>query len=166
MASGNFSDHESWSKLWAMVKDIKTAMLTSLDGDVLRSRPMTGQADSGDGQIWFFTKLHSGKTHEIQEDGHVNLAYADTAEENYVSIAGRARITRDRAKIDQFWNPFVAAWFPGGKDDPEVAMICVQVDSAEYWDSPSSTMVRLYEIAKANVTGREPQMGENVKLTA
>ena len=46
----------------------------------------------------------------------------------------------------------------------ELAIIEVDADSAQYWDSTSSSMRYLWEVAKANVTGRQPDMGENAKV--
>jgi general stress protein 26 len=155
---------ESWQKLWSMVKDIRTAMMTTRDGPHLRSRPMSGHAETGEGRLWFFTKASAHKTDEIAAEDQVNIAYADPDDEDYVSISGRARLVRDQGKIEELWNPFVAAWFPEGKDDPDLALICVDVEQAEYWDGPSSRMVQLWQVAKANATGREPDMGENRKL--
>ena len=62
------------------------------------------------------------------------------------------------------WNPFVAAWFPEGKEDPNVALIKIDVYMAEIWDTDKSDMVQLYEIAKANLTDSKPDMGENKKF--
>jgi general stress protein 26 len=155
---------EGWRKLWSMVKDIKTAMMTSIDGGLLRSRPMVGHIEEGEGTIWFFTRASSHKADEIERDNQINLAYAEPDKQEYVSISGRARLVRDKARIDALWNPFVAAWFPQGKDDPDVALIRVEVEQAEYWDGSSSRMVQLWKVAQANLTGREPDMGENRKL--
>jgi general stress protein 26 len=153
-----------WDKLWGLVDDIKTCMMTSVDGAHLRSRPMRGHADQASRQLWFFTKASSHKADEIEQDREVNLAYSRPDKEEYVSLSGRAKLVRDRHRDEAMWNPFVAAWFPKGKDDPDLALVRVDVSQAEYWDSPASRMVQLYEVAKANISGREPDLGENRKL--
>ncbi len=155
---------EAWKKLWALVEDIGTAMLTTVDDGQLRARPMQGHADHAEGELWFFTKASSHKTLEIRNDNSVNLAYADPQDDQYVSISGEAELVRDRDQIDRLWNPYAAAWFPEGKDDPDVALIRVHVEQAEYWDTPSNRMVQLWELARARASGTEPDMGENRKL--
>jgi hypothetical protein len=58
----------------------------------------------------------------------------------------------------------MSTWFPQGPDDPEVALLKVSVDQAEYWDSPSSTMVYAYGYVKAKLTGQSPDPGDNAKI--
>jgi hypothetical protein len=55
-------------------------------------------------------------------------------------------------------------WFPKGVSDPEIALLKVEIDQAEYWDAPSSTMVYVTGYAKAALTGKSPHPGENEKL--
>jgi general stress protein 26 len=151
-------------KLWEMIKDTKVAMMTTWDGAQMHSRPMHGHADREQGILCFFTRLHSGKSEEIARFDRVNLAYADIDANTYVSIAGTGRITRDRGRMDEYWSPATSAWFPKGLDDPELALIEVEMESAQYWDATSSAMRFLWEVAAANLTGREPEMGENRKF--
>jgi general stress protein 26 len=91
----------------------------------------------------------------------VNLAYADSNADKYVSVAGTAEILRDREKLDELWSPFHTAWFPKGKDDPEIALIKVTVESAEYWNVPESKMVQVLGFAKAALTGKRYEPGEH-----
>ena len=158
MHEGNHRAHEGADKLYGLIKDIKVAMMTTADADgKLYSRPMWNQEADENGDLWFFTRLHSPKTEEISRDNEINLAFADPASNTYVSIAGHAQIVRDRAIVDQKWNELLATWFPNGKDDPEVALIQVHPERGEYWDSPSSKMVHLYGYVKAKLTGEPPK---------
>lgn len=157
-------DNEAMAKLWAMIKDIKVAMMTSWDGEQMHARPMHGHQEEFLGRLYFLTRLESGKTQEIARYDKLNLAYADIAANNYVSVAGRGRITTDQAKLRELWSPMAAAWFPEGLDDPNLALIEVEAESAQYWDATSSSMKYLYQIARANLTGREPDLGESRKL--
>jgi general stress protein 26 len=156
--------NEAQAKLWAMIKDIKVAMMTSWDGEAMHARPMHGYQEEFEGKLYFFTRLHTGKTDEIARFDKINLAYADIDKNTYVSISGRGRITDDRERMRKYWSPMAAAWFPKGLDDPELRLIEVDADSAQYWDSTSSSMRYLWEIAAANLTGKEPDLGENAKL--
>jgi general stress protein 26 len=164
MTAGERSEGEAWGKLWGLVDDIKTCMMTSVDGAHLRSRPMRGHAEEDRRELWFFTKASSHKISEIEREHAVNLAYSNPEKEEYVSLSGTAQLVRDRDRVETYWSPFVSAWFPQGKSDPDLALIRVAVDQAEYWDAPSSTMVQLWKTAQANLTGKEPNMGENRRL--
>lgn len=71
---------------------------------------------------------------------------------------------KDKARAKELWNPIYKAWFPDGLDDPNLALIRVDVDQAEYWDSPNSKVVQLAGFVKAIVTGQRAEGGENEKI--
>jgi general stress protein 26 len=152
-------------KLAKLIKGIRVAMLTTRDDDgTLRARPMQTQEQEFDGTLWFFTPASSHKVIEVDHEHQVNLSYADPGDNRYISVSGTATLVRDRAKIDELWTPVLKAWFPQGKDDPDVALLKVDVAKAEYWDSPSSTLVKLVGFTKAVLTGQQYRPGENEKL--
>jgi general stress protein 26 len=143
------------AKLGELIKDIRVAMLTTVDNEGrLHSRPMETQQSEFDGTLWFFTDSESEKVHELERDRHVNLSYAKPDDQRYVSVSGTASTVRDQAKMKELWSPLHKAWFPKGLDDPNIALLRVDVDRAEYWDAPSSAAVRLFGFAKAVLTGK------------
>jgi hypothetical protein len=71
---------------------------------------------------------------------------------------------RDAAKQKELWSEPLRTWFPGGPESPDVALMKVEVDGAEYWDSPSSTFVHAYGYIKSITTGQPPAAGENDKV--
>jgi len=153
-------------KLRELVKDIDFCMLTTVDeGGDLHSRPMSSNGDiDEDGDIWFFTNASSLKVSEISKLPKVNVSFADPDNQRYISVSGTAQLVRDRAKIDELWRPEFKMWFPEGKDDPEVALLRVNLEKAEYWDSPSSTIGYALSFVSSLVTGKEPDLGENRKV--
>lgn len=153
-------------KVRKIVGDIRIAMMTTVDEQGhLQSRPMAALQMDEDGTIWFFTEKTAPKVAQIeQHERQVNLAFANVSDADYVSISGTADEIDDRAKIDELWNPQAKAWFPKGKDDPNLTLLRVHTRMAEYWDSNDSTMVRLFQQATAALTGTTPKMGENEKV--
>jgi general stress protein 26 len=153
-------------KLREMVKDIDFCMLTTIDeGGALHSRPMSSNGDiDADGDIWFFTKASSHKVSEIAKLPKVNVSFADPDNQRYISVSGTAQLVRDPARIDELWRPEFKIWFPEGKDDPEIALLRVNLEKAEYWDSPSSTIGYALSFVSSLVTGKEPDLGENKKM--
>jgi general stress protein 26 len=157
---------DNLQKLREMVKDIDFCMLTTVDenGD-LHSRPMSVNGDiDRDGDLWFFTNAGSHKVAEITKSPKVNVSFADPDNQQYVSISGKAQLFRDRNKIDELWRPEFKIWFPEGKDDPQVALLRVNLEKAEYWDSPSSTIGYVLNFVSSLVTGKEGDPGENRKI--
>ncbi|MGH9943093.1 MAG: pyridoxamine 5'-phosphate oxidase family protein [Pyrinomonadaceae bacterium] len=157
--------NESLKKLGELIKDVQIAMLTTAEPDgALRSRPMHTLEREFDGDLWFFTRASSPKVDEVERDRDVCVAYARPDDQRYVSVSGKARLVRERARLEEFWNPVFKAWFPEGLDDPDLALLCVTVEQAEYWDSPSSAVAHAIGFVKAVATGQTYQPGENEKL--
>jgi len=153
--------HDEVAKLAGLIKDIQFAMLTTRAADgTLHSRPMTTQSQPFDGTLWFLTGERTHKSDEIARDPEVNLSYVDVDDQAYVSVSGRAAVLDDRAKARELWNPLYRAWFPDGVDDPDLRVLRVDVTGAEYWDSPSSTVVQMLGFAKAVITGQRYEAGK------
>ena len=155
---------EAIEKLHGLIKDVKIAMLTTLDGGVMRARPMATQQAKFDGTLWFMTSSRTHKVDEVRADNRVNVSYSDPSHNTYVSVSGRADVVTDRAKIEELWNPIYKAWFPDGLDDPTICLLKVHVDQAEYWDSSSSTLVQVVGFVKALATGKPADGGDHEQL--
>ena len=120
-------------KIAEMIKGIRTAMLvTNTEGGVPRSRPMSTQDVDFDGTVWFFTGVDTRKAQEIARNPTVAVTYASSGKETYVSLTGRAELVDDRARIREYWNPFLKAWFDA-PDDPSLRLLKVDISEAEYW---------------------------------
>lgn len=155
---------ESIGKIKELTEGIDFCMLTTMDGGYLRSRPMSTQKFEFDGELWFLTSDNTHKVDEISKDPRVNVSYSAPDDNKYLSVSGRASVTKDKAKIDELWSPAHKAWFPGGKDDPHICALKVDVEQAEYWDAPSSKLVQLFGFVKAIATGQEADYGDNEKI--
>ncbi|HZH04854.1 MAG TPA: pyridoxamine 5'-phosphate oxidase family protein [Myxococcaceae bacterium] len=141
-----------------MIKGMRIAMLSSVEADgTIHARPMATQDLEFNGTLWFFTQASSHKVEEVDRDPHVNVAFSDEGNARYVSMSGTAELVRDAAKIREYWSPILKAWFKGGPEDPDLALLKVSVQHAQYWDAPSSRMVRLAGIVRAAVTGEQYQ---------
>ena len=157
-----FSDFE---KLKDKIKDIRIAMLTTIDreGD-MHSRPMATQEMDEAGNLWFFTSDESSKISELQRDNKVQLSYSSESSDTYVSVSGVAELVKDRQKIDELWSDKFKAWFPNGKNDPQIALLKIVPEKAEYWDRPGGKMVTLFEMLKGALTGSPDKSMEHGKL--
>ena len=149
-------------KVWDLIQDIQVAMLVTRDAQgPMAARPMAAVNRDFSDRLWFMTAADSPKLEEIRATPRVLVAYAEPKKQIYVSVRGAARIVQDRDKIRELWTEGARVWFPDGPDDSAIALIEVRVETAEYWDSPSSAMVYAYGYAKARLTGTPPDLGEN-----
>ncbi len=158
----HLSGEEGRRKIGDLIKDIRIAMMTTASADgSFDSRPMATQKTDFDGTVWFLTRQESGKVHEIADDSHVSLIYADPSNATYISAKGRASISNDRAKIHDLWNPMYKAWFPEGEEDPSIAVLKIQIHEAQYWEASSSKLVRGVKYLAAAATGGSVNVGES-----
>ncbi len=138
--------------------DIAILTTTNAQGQLV-SRPLAIHGKDFDGDLWFFTEDPSPKADEIRANPQVNVSVSTG--KGYLSIAGTASLTRDQAKIDELWGPTVSAWFENGRDDPAVALIKVDADTAEYWSMDAPRVVSAIKMVKGLVTGSQPDSGKN-----
>jgi general stress protein 26 len=160
------SGPEGKKKIAELIKDIRICMMTTAAGDgSFDSRPMATQETEFDGTVWFVTQNSSHKVRDIEQDDHVTLLYADPSNNNFVSAKGKAQISQDRAKIHELWSPMFKAWFPQGEDDPNIAVVRVDVTEAQYWEASSSKLVFGIKYLAAAITGGKVDVGETGKIT-
>lgn len=153
------------ARVWDLVDDIGVCMLTSKDGGALRARPMHAMADREEGEIAFFTDARAHKDDEIAADPEVCLAFAKPNSNSYVSLSGEAVVTADRAEIERHWSEMAKTWFPDGPGDPNLRLLTVRPQSAEYWDGKSNPVAVAFEIAKARYKHERPDLGDNGKVS-
>jgi general stress protein 26 len=154
------TDNDDMTTIRTILGSERTAIVTTRSGNALHSRPLAIQgADEFDGTLWFFTPEPSPKTVDIEKSPEVNIAVGGS--KGYLSLSGTARVSRDQAIIDKFWNPWAEAWFDGGRDDPAVALLEVTVDSVEYWDLDKPKIARALEVVRAIVTKTPPEVGDS-----
>jgi len=150
--------------VWEIAKKIKTCMLTTLPAKRMRSRPMHAIIDREAGCLWFITDQRGAKDEEIRAAPDVCLAFADTGSNTYLSITGRAEILHDVAKIRELWSSEAQAWWPKGPTDPDVRVLRVVPDSAEYWDTRGNSITVALKLAASRLSGNPPDLGENKKV--
>jgi len=155
------------SDIWKAIEDLRITMLTTHEEGELVSRPMSSLARPEDGAIYFVTRMDA-KVGEIGQSAPVNLAYADTGKNLYVSVSGRAETSQDRAKLRELWSMWVEAWLPEGPDGEDVALITVTPEHAKIWDATSSKLIYAGKVLKAVATQRPPDGGTvaEVKMNA
>ena len=157
------TEQDKREKVKELVKDARICMLTTMTTDGRHvSRPMALQDVEFDGDLWFFTYSDSDLVAQISANPQVNVSFSDAKQHAWTSVSGAAQRTDDPAKAKELWNPLLKAWFPDGLDTPNLTLVKVHAESAEYWESAhSSKVITLIGYAKAAVTGKTPDAGEN-----
>jgi general stress protein 26 len=149
----NLSGKEAVEKLKEMTEE-KTCLFCTYENEKMVSRPMHTQRVDQSGSLWFMSNKESLKNLQIKKDNSVYLVYADSGKQHYLTLSGSAEILKDKAIIDELWNPFLNAWFDEGKDDPDISLIRVTPDEGHYWDTRNGKLVSLIKVAVAAITGK------------
>ena len=136
------------SRVWDIVEKARVGMLTTRFAGGLRARPLEARADRDAGIIWFVTDVRGAKDDEIDTAHDIGLVFVDEGDRAYLSITGRAFVTRDTAKTKEIWKKTDDIWLPGGPDDPNVRVVRVEPITAELWDGPSSAAIVTFEFTR------------------
>jgi len=160
MSNDNASNVE---RAWELMKKIGFAMLVTRDGDKLRARPMSAYLQRDENAIYFLTDVRRHKDDEIARNPTINLSFADPSSQKYVSLTGSAVVSNDRAKIKELFSTPAKAWWDSA-EDPNIRVLKIMPDDAEFWDSPG-TIISYAKMAAAAISGTRPDVGENRKVS-
>ncbi len=141
-------------KIKNLIEAARVGMFITQDEGQLFSRPIAVTEVDENHNIWFFTDINSEKVEDLTANKQINFSFANTDENAYVSVSGVASLVKDQDKIDEKWNVMLKAWFPEGKTSEALVLVKVTPKSAQYWDSSSSKVVMMYDLAKAILTGK------------
>jgi general stress protein 26 len=151
---------EAEAEFWNSLKHSNTGML-GLDRPGYHSQPMTAFREEETGTMWFFTRNDTDLARDVAAPGQSAMfSYGSKDQKVWACIHGELSAQgRDPAIIDRYWNPVLAAWYPGGKDDPDLTLLRFDADDGRVWVSDGGVFKFAYEIAKANVTKTLPDAG-------
>ncbi|MFQ3545602.1 pyridoxamine 5'-phosphate oxidase family protein [Halobacillus rhizosphaerae] len=146
-----------------LIKDEKVAMLTTVSPEgKLMSRPMhTQEVQMDKEEIWFITEKDTEKYKDINLNPAVNLAYAGGS---YVSISGTAEFVQDEQKKKEYMSKIVEKVLNTSAEDPNVVLVKVKPEIAEYWESGLSVKT-VKEFAKKVASSHSIEDGNDLKDT-
>jgi general stress protein 26 len=152
-------------RLRHLIEKIQICMVntTGADGSI-HSRPMAYLHMNTGGELSFFTRADSVKVEEIRENNRVSVTFSDPSQNLYVTVSGHARVGKDPELVARLYTPWMKRWFPDGPEDRSLRLFTVDPDAAEYWNGPSG-LTALIEMAKASLTGSQPDLGTHESLT-
>jgi len=119
-------------KFWIKLADSPFLFL-QLDADPHTAVPMTAQLDkNADSEIWFFLS----RGHAFAAGGPATATFADKGHDLFARFQGVLTPELSRERLDKQWSSAVEAWFPGGKDDPDLLMLRMDLTGeAEIWNA-------------------------------
>lgn len=165
MADTSAENDKIEKKLWKAIDQQKIGMLGAAGGAPKHLQPMTGFCDPDRSSIWFYSRRDTDLARDVGEAGHAGMfCFADKDRELWACLGGDLSLDHDPQRIEDNWSPVVAAWYPEGKDDPQLTLIRLEVVEARVWVSELGPLKFGYAIAKANATHRPPDVGSRTDL--
>lgn len=127
-------------KLWSALKSDMTVMLGVMGPKDSHKRPMAAQIrDGNSASIWFFGDNTTELALALAKGASpAQACFASKGHDLFACVHGALAVDTDRAVVDELWGPRVAAWYPGGKDDPKLVLFRFDPVEAEIWDAETS----------------------------
>lgn len=155
------SDQEIKELFWKELKASPFLML-GIDGERgAATQPMTAQIDEEESPLWFFTANDHDLVRALDNGDRAIAAFASKGHDIFASLRGRLSLDNDPATIDRLWNPVVSQWYEGGKSDPKLALLRLDVDDAKIWKSDLGGFIKP---AINKLFGRKPESDEHEKV--
>jgi len=158
-------DKSHLDRVWEVIDKAGICMMVTRFAGGLRARPLEARPDRDTETIWFLTDVRGLKDDEVEANPESCLTFVYPKEKVYLSITGKASVSRDPERAKVLWNEEQLVWWPGGPEDPNLLVMKVEPERAEMWDGPASSAVAAFEFAKARLTGAKPNLGEKRKVT-
>lgn len=163
MANEKLSNAEAIHEFWGHLKARSTVMLGAVGSD--RMQPMTAFTEPENELVWFFTRNDTDLAVEAAGAAESRLVFASKDEKVFADISGILSIDHDRGRIERYWNPVVAAWYPDGQEDPHLTLMKFEPRDGQVWVSQKGLVGFAFEITKANIAKKLPDLGGSAKIS-
>lgn len=163
MPNAHLDDRDLEKRLWSELDKARFGMLGLTDGRS-HMQPMTAFCDKERGAIWFFTKRSADLARQTAEGRYAMFTIMAKDQEFQACIGGDLVPDHDLAKIRAFWSPMVSAWYPEGRDDPDLTLLKLVPVDAQVWVARGGPLRYAFEAVRANLTHTEPRVGESRPL--
>lgn len=164
MATDIKDQAEVQDRLWREIEKRQIGMLGVVGGEPHHFQPMTAFLERETNQLWFFTYRETDLAEAAGAAGAPAMFVVQREHSLYACVGGLLRVQFDRERMDRYWNTAVAAWYPEGKDDPRLTMLCFEPRDAEVWLTEAGPIRYAWEVAKAAATHSTPDVGGHTRL--
>ncbi len=151
----DLSGEKAILKLKELVNKASTCFFcTHLKENNFETRPMSVLKTDEAGNLWFLSATDSFKNQEIENDHQVKLLFQGDPHSDFLSLTGKAYISKDKNMIEELWNPMFKSWFTEGKDDARISVIKVVVQEGYYWDTKHALPIAFLKRIIGSVIGK------------
>ena len=125
------SPEEHRERLHELVKATRTAVvLSGTPGDEIDGKPMAMARTGDDTTMYLASSFDAEQVAALDRGARVTVVLQGAG---YAVFSGEARISRDRALIDELWRDGWTQW-ARGKWDPSLGIMIVSPIEGSYWE--------------------------------
>ena len=148
--------------LWKKLSEGPFIMI-GLTGSGTHSEPLTVQLDKDlVDTLYFFV----GRDNRLAAGGAAMAQFVSRGQDFFACLSGRVAVDNDRAMIDKLWSKQAEAWFPGGRNDPNLTLLRFDIDDAELWEADISLAGKLKMLFGGKIRADEEGSHARVHSTA
>lgn len=149
-------------RLWKEIEKARYGMLGLVGrAPAQHFQPMTAFCEPDAGQIWFFSRNDTDLAKAVEQGADAMFIVQAKDQGFQACMSGRLAQQLDADRMQKYWGPVVAAWYPEGQHDPRLTMLRLDLSDAQVWLSETNPLAFGFQIVRANMTGREPDVGES-----
>lgn len=138
------------SRFWNALSRDRTMMLGLHAVAEGHTRPMTAMLDEGRRSMWFFTVKDNAMVNELDQGHRAVATFTAKGHDLFATLHGTLLVESDPAMIDRLWNSYIAAWYEGGRNDPNIALLRLDPEQAEIWENASSLLAGIKMMFRAD----------------
>ena len=150
-------------QFWDRLDNQNTVMLGSPDPDQAM-QPMTANTAREEDLVWFYTKKDTDLARAVASGGRVQMCLIDKEHDYYATVFGQLSLDHSERHIERYWNAVAAALYPEGKKDPQLTMLRFAPETASVWAGTGNPIKFGWEMARAAVSGKEPDLGYKTEV--
>jgi general stress protein 26 len=158
MADLKMAHEEPLHQFWKELHKAEAGML-GIEGSGQHMQPMAPHADPANNKIWFFARRDSDLVKALNDGARAQMCLVGRDQDYHACVGGTLSEKREREKIEEYWSPVIAAWFSGGKDDPDLTLLELKLQDGIIWASSNNPIKFGWEIAKGNLGFGDPDVG-------
>lgn len=120
-------------RFWRELGQVRTGLLGLAHHHHGHAQPMTAHFDGPRGPLYFFARKDGALTRDAHSSHSAIFHYAGPDHDLYACVHGELKAIEDRDIVARFWSEDVARWYPGGQDDPNLALLRFDLEKAHLW---------------------------------
>lgn len=163
-SEAELADSDHIDTLFDQAEQLRFGML-GIEGSGQHMQPMSHHMDRAGQAIWFISASDTDLVNAILPTRTTQFCLVSPDGAFQACISGKLAVSDDEAKLEELWSFASAAWFEGGRRDPDARLLRLAMEQASVWVSTSSSLIFGLEMLKSAILkDRQPELGDHFMI--